>query len=170
MEQFLTPQYLVIFGLAILGFVAWRFFEWRKKKNQKPSIAAKSGGVVYKPVDALIFDRTTTPFSWYEQTIPVDIVQKIVEAKTIGRQVVYNGKKVFRFYKLLDMKSELVYEGVTEPSDVKHSPIAAYIDNQHPYTPILDDMTVDKNFMQKYGHLLIWLGVIAFLIVMIVKS
>jgi hypothetical protein len=169
MEQFLTPQWLIIFGVAIAGFSTWYFLNHRKRGGGKAQKEI-GGDTKYKPINAIIYDRTTIPFTWYEQTLDVEVVKSIVESKNIGRQLVLNGKKIFRFYKMIDVDKKVYYEGITEPTNVKNSPVAAYIDMQHPYTSILDDMRDEKNFMQKYGHLLIWLGVIAFLIVMIVTN
>lgn len=166
MEAFLTPQYLIIFGAGILIFGIWYFLHRRKTKNQKPS-ELKDGEITYKPIDARIYDRTTVPFKVYNATLPPSIVKDI---KTYSQQVVYMGKRIFMFFKTRDTQGNFVYEAVTEPIDVKHSPLSLYNEMQHPYIPILDDVSVDKGFMQKYGHLLLWAGIIAFLIVMVVTS
>lgn len=168
MEKYLTPQVLIPVLVVGLTYFVWWFFKGRKK----PHLAESESGPEnhYKDIDAIIYDRTTTPFTWYETKIPKEEVKKIIESKNLGLQVTYLGKKVFRFFKLLGADNVAFYEGVTDPMDVKNSPIAAYIDMQHPYTERIDDMTVDKGFMQKYGHLLIWLGVIAFLIVLVINS
>lgn len=165
-----TPQYLIIFAIAILGFGTCYFFYRRRAKSQKVEDKTKDGEIHFKAIDALIYDRTTQPFTWYEKTLEPLIVKAIVESHNLSRQVNYMGKKVFRFYKLLGNEGIAFYESVIEPDDVKNSPRSLYIDMQHPYTPIIDDMTVEKNFMQKYGHLLIWLGVIAFLIVLVITN
>ncbi|MCK9571571.1 hypothetical protein M0R72_21655 [Candidatus Pacearchaeota archaeon] len=169
MEAFLTPQYLIIFGAGILIFGIWFFLHRRKTKNQKPAIL-KDGEVVYKPIDARVFDRTTIPFRTYNETIPPASVKAIIESKHLSRQLIFMGKKVFPFFKVRDAQNNIVYEAVTEPLNVKHSPITLHNEMQHPYVPILDDVSIDKSFMQKYGHLLLWAGIIAFLIVMVVSN
>jgi hypothetical protein len=170
MEQFLKPQFLIPLLIGLAGIIIFYFWDKRKHKGSKIGKAEKDGGIKYNPIKAIIYDRTTTPFSWYETILEPEIVKVIVETHNIGRQLNYMGKKLFRYFKMVDASGIISYEGVRDPSDLKNTPVSAYIDNQHPYVEILDDMKEEKNFAQKYGHLLLWAGVIAFLIVVIITN
>lgn len=162
----MTPQFLIPIILAVVGFVVWYFWDKRKKKNapQKPV------EINYESIKAIIYDRTTLPFTWYEKTLEPIIVKAIAESGEMGRQMTYMGKKFFRYYKMFNSDKKEYYEAVRDPNDVTNSPVSSYIDMQHPYISILDDTSTEKNFVQKYGHLLIWMGVIACVIALIVLN
>jgi hypothetical protein len=169
MEQFFTPQYLVIFGICAAAALGWYLLARRKRKFQKIT-ESKAGAVKCNPIKARLYDRTTIPYRVYNQEIPPAIVMTLIQTKNVSRQVIYMGQKLFPFFKMLDGNGNVCYEAVTEPINVKHSPISLHSDIQHYDVPILDDVSEEKNFMQKHGHLLLWAGIIAFLIVMVLTS
>jgi hypothetical protein len=169
MQEFLKPQFIIPVLIAVIAFVLW--FIWDRHKNKgKSKKQTDQGEITYNPIQAIVYDRTTIPFSWYEATIASDEVKKLVLSKNIGRQLNYMGKKVFRLFKLFDADNKVCYEGVWDPSELKNSPTSSYIHMQHPYVPIIDDMKEEKNFAQKYGHLMLWAGIIAFLILLIITN
>jgi hypothetical protein len=165
MEQYLKPEILIPVAFAAL-FAIW-YFLIRKKPTKEETAKAQTK---VKPLNIMLYDRTTYPFSRYESVLDPEQM-KIMDDKyhTLGRQLLYGTKKLVPYFKGF-VADEIVFEPVFESLGVEDSPKELFIDTRHHYAEVTEKVKIPKSFMQKHGHLLIFLFGLAFLAFMILQS
>jgi hypothetical protein len=170
MDTYLTSTFIIPFLFAA-GFAIW-FFVIRKKqktpvvKDQQSATKLK----VLEPLDVMLYDRTTYPFTRYETTLQKDVIDAIMSKHgTLGRQLAYGTKKLVCYFKGF-VNDEIVYEPVFEPQTAEDSPKELFIDTRHYYAEITERTKTEKGFLQKHGSLLIFIFGLAFLAFMIVSN
>jgi len=98
------------------------------------------------------------------ETIEVspEIINKVLQVYgTLGRRRNRDGKNVYGLNRLKTGE----YAPIVTSRDMKHSPIALHNKIQLPRmaVPIVYDMKEDKPFLEKYGQILVWGAVMAFI-------
>jgi hypothetical protein len=169
MDNYLTPSFIIP-ALIAASFAVWYFFIRKRTKSETVKVAGANNPVLKDsgPVNVMLYDRTTFPFTRYESTLD-DEVKKAMLAKhgTLGRELIFGVKKLIPYFKGY-LQDKVVYEPIFEPMGVDDSPKELYIDTRHYYAEVTEKVKTQKGFMEKNGALLIWLfglAVIAFLII-----
>jgi len=144
-----------------------------KKKSNKPDIVKKQEvkPETILPALARIYDNTTTPRKVYNALISKETQEAIIKrlpSLKLGRQWDYENKPVYALYK----SESDYYEPLEKYFDMTRTNPPSKLHNHinQPEIAITHDVQRDKGFMDKYQHILIWFGVIAFIIFMVVAS
>jgi hypothetical protein len=118
-----------------------------------------------RPITARIADNTNRTI--YTADISGEDVKKIYETYgTLGRQWNREGKFVYGMVKL----AERQYKPIAIPATANCPPEKLHYDMEQPEIPVIMDMREEKNFLDKYGKLLVWGGIMAFMIFMVMSS
>lgn len=178
MEANQIIQFIVIAIIAgtaayLVGYFALRKF-LPKRLAKTESSKAEEEKITYEPVDARIYDNDRRRI--YNKVLDSKLVQAIIENKDrglgLGRQWNYNGKMVYALVKYQDKDHISQYRPIevymTDVADCP--PFDIYDAINQPEVALTDDVSVEGNFVQKYGHLLLFCFGIAFIIFMIVSS
>lgn len=172
MENYTQPMVLIpilIFIALALGYYFFAKARKPRRKLEETGEAAETTGtgeeaekeVIYEPITARVLDNKLGRI--YNEEIPASVVKEIVEAhKTLGRQWDRYGKKLYGLIK----DAEGNYKPMITPSAISNSPVELHNDMQQPEVEILFDMSADKGFLQKYGQILWWVAVMAFIMFM----
>lgn len=159
MEGFMNTQYLLAIGGAVVLLAIFYYFTRNKSSVRSETPAAADLGImVFSHVQDDIQGKV------YCTDVPLS---KITELPNFKRD--FEGKKVFDLVRKerLDTESGEVsdyYEPIPGPSHYGTS-ISLFYDMQHPEIKIAgkEMLTDDKTFMEKYGQILWWGAVMAFI-------
>ena len=183
MGSYLSPEIyipILVFGVGILFYYFYRKVGDMYPKKKRDGTKEADGPETKTPpmplgesVYAQVFDNTGIVPMWYWDTIPGNVVSRIMQDhETLGiQQDTDDGKKA---YQLVKDKTDKVqsYSPVKYPILKDDDPVSLNYDTEHPeYEVILQEMlSEEKNFMQKYGQVLWWAAVIGFIIFMMVSG
>jgi hypothetical protein len=172
----MQPQFGIPILLLATGALIWW---WRDKKKHKNKIVVKHADneLSFDPVEARVADTITNKI--YNSTISSDNVKQILlDFGTLGRRWLREGKYLYGFKKYFKrddkgayLKNEkgayiVAYKLIDEPDSIKNSPKSLHNDvQQYEVAAIYDEMLKDEDepFLQKYGKVLWWIAVMAFI-------
>ena len=165
--DFLQPAVIIPILVAGLGWVCWKYRakclpKYFKKGNV---VANKDGDEVEEgaPVYCRVADNNTGRIA--NILVPYKDIKKTLETyHTLGRQWKRDNKDVYALCKLKDG----TYKPIIPPNKISHSPADLHGDLQFPEVAVLMDMREEKAFFAKYGQVLVWAGVMGFIIFMII--
>lgn len=171
LEQLMHNQFVIaaLAGLALFGitFILTRKSggnqesetEKPNKKDNKEDKPAKDPELAYgEPVLCRVADVPASRI--YNEYITYNLALEIKRKyNSLGRKLNREGKQVYGLIKTLENE----YKPIPIPDRIIYDPHQFFIDMQQQEVPIVMDVTDDEGFMQKYGHLLWWVAVIAFI-------
>ncbi len=175
--------YVILFAILILGALGYTIYNKRVKNRQpsKPQVDVKKGNESLdneaKPtiedekvndllkrgtVMARIADNITGRI--YNTEVTKDTLHKIIQKYgTLGRQWNREGTKIYGFNRFVDESGAVALQPIIPPSEATNSPTDLYNHMQQPEIPILMDMREEKSWAQKFGQVLWWVAVMAFI-------
>jgi hypothetical protein len=189
---------LVFLGIVLLIWIATKYFKHNKLINklfsikkevpvvhydvsavtepeavsgtEEPQIPQKPQKI-YNSIKATVYNNITRALS-YETEIPASEVAKIArDNKTLGRQINKDGKYQYAYVLSEDSETkEKIYRPIIMRPLVHYASDKLQFDIDQPEIPVIMDMREEKNFFEKYGQILIWGAIMAFIIFMIVGS
>jgi len=175
-DSLLTDILLAAGAAFVLLCIYYAYIRIRKPKYQETPAAdtkvdntkdrEETGG--YGPIMAGVYDNESRRVDYFCE-IPAEIVNKIVgEHGTLGRQWNRDGKYIYAMVK--DKKYTSGYCPINIEPRSDNDPVKLHYDMQQPEIAVLMNMEEEKNFLQKYGMVLWWVAVMAFIIFMIMSS
>jgi len=164
----LTLYYIAIAIIGILAFIGYKIYSKRHKAKDDKS-DNKDGGKkelnLYKPIYARVLDNVKRAV--YYETIPAgDVGVIIANYHNLGRQWKRDGKDIYGMIKV----GEHDYKPIPVKSRSNNPPEKLHFDMEQPEIPIIMDMREEKNFLQKYGMVLVWGGIMAFIMFLVIAS
>lgn len=165
--------YYVIFIAAAVALVCYLyFFSWRKKSaatgpedKDTGEVTPPAAATVTPSVEARTYDVSTRTV--YSETIPGVTVDKIrTEHGNLGRKWLYEGRWLYALKK----DTEGNYSPVIVPISMENPPSRLHRALTHPQVGIVYNVEPAKNLLQKYGHILLFAVVCAFLMFMLVAQ
>ena len=163
---------LIFIAAALLYYL---YHKMKEKQPPKDKVVAEgdtksSTSQTYEAIYAQVFDNTLVVPRWYWSMIPGVIVSEIIKNyKTLGiQQDTDDNKKAYQLVRL----GKYDFKPVSYPTLEADNPVELNYDTEHPeYELILSTLLrEEKSFMQKYGQVLWWAAVIAFIIFMTVSG
>ncbi len=177
MSQLLAPRYLVITGILLALFVAWRLFLgplwhrlWGRLRPKSKSVAASASQQVApvgaethigKTVQAIVFDNMTRTFNPnHLEDIGWDDVEKMRKKYgNLGRITSDENDRNPCYSLVRTVEGE--YEPMLVPEDSEFPPSKLYRVFQLPLlTRFTHNLDTKESIMQKYGAV-IWISVLA---------
>jgi len=161
--------YYVIFVAGAIALVCFLyFFSWRKKTVAIEAEEPEKGENTISatpPVEARTYDVSTR--TAYNEPIPGKTVGKIREEHgNLGRKWLYEGRWLYALKK----DAEGNYSPVIVSISMDNPPSRLRRALTHPQVGIVYNVEPAKNLLQKYGHMLLFAAVCAFLMFMLVAQ
>lgn len=171
MGGYLQPNVFIPLIVGILAVVLYFIFTKinqrypRKRPKGKDEEEGESIEPIYEPIEARVADNILGRI--YNTTISAKDVKKIIEKYgTLGRRWNREGKQVYGMVKLEDGD----YKPIIPPKQISSAPSELHDDMKQPEVEVLMDMREEKSFFGKYGQLLWWTAVMAFIIFMMTQG
>lgn len=156
----------IVGAIALVGFLY--FYSWRKKpvviEAGEPKKSEEADPAL-PSVEARTYDVSSRTV--YNETISGETVGKIREEHgNLGRKWLYEGRWLYALKKDAEGK----YSPVIVPVSMDNPPSRLHRALTHPQVGIVYNVETPKNLLQKYGHILLFTGVCAFLMFMLVAQ
>lgn len=165
---------LLAIGLFAVGLIVYYSYSHLKKKKKAAivPVAVVDDGelpsdVANEMVHVAICDDTDIPPRLTYPQMKYGEVRKIL--KDSGKPArVWNrdGKRIYALHKTFNDLGEKVFQPLPIPKSNERSPRQLFNDMQLPEMEITHDMREDKNFLEKYGYIFLYLLGFAFLFFM----
>ena len=173
MNSYFTPGVFIPVLIGLIAIIGYYLYDRRRKRKVKAD-EKENGGITsedkkedkkYEPIDARIFDNNNRRV--YNQELSGAVVKSIIDQyHALGRQWNREGKYVYGF-----IKEKEDFKPITIPqADITNPPEKLHFDMQQPEIPIIMDMREEKNFFDKYGMVLVWGAIMAFILFLMMSS
>lgn len=137
------------------------------KGEQPPPVVKERKKIYVNPQKGRVWDNTTRTV--YDQELSPDIMNGLDLAsgeQGAGRQYNRDGQYIYNVIK---------DAGKYRPAEMpvinrERSPEQLHFDLDQPEIPVIMNMKTDQSFIQQYGKILVWAGIIAFIIFLMVSS
>lgn len=163
---------LAISIAAIIGLAYFIYIRLQKQRDHaeiqhdKPTKGGLIKGEPEPIVPVAILDDSGMPPRLRYDTMPYSEIKAIADREGgIDRVWTRSDKRLYALYQNIDGFSLL-----KQTYNRSHSPRILYDDTQLPEIEITHDMSEDKNFIEKYGMILWWVAVMAFIMFLWVNA
>lgn len=179
--DFTSPFYIVIVAGVIVVSTGYLLYTLLKKHRiapaKRPQPSKAQAAAVTTPqapqnpidrfveVEARVYDNETRTV--YNATIAADIVRQIrKEYRNLGRTWIRDGKKVYA----LNKRENGTYAPVIPTETMEQPPSMAHEAITQPEVDVVFDVSQERNFLQKYGHILLFTGAVIFIMFLLTAN